>query len=108
MFATALAMIADARPGGVLMHCAGGKDRTGVLAALLLRLVGVPLSAVAQDYERSEHRLGAADSAPGGVIDKVIGAVETEHGSVDGFFLAAGATEADVERVRQRLRGARK
>jgi protein-tyrosine phosphatase len=105
MFATALEAVANARQGGVLIHCAGGKDRTGVLAALLLRLVGVPISAVADDYEHSEHRLGTADSAPTGVIDKVIEAVETAHGSVEAFFVDAGAARADVERVRQRLCG---
>jgi protein-tyrosine phosphatase len=104
LFATAVEVIANARPGGVLIHCAAGKDRTGLLAALLLRLAGVPISTVADDYEHSERRLGTADSAPAGVIDKVIETVETEHGSVEAFFLDAGATPVDVERVRQRLR----
>jgi protein-tyrosine phosphatase len=104
MFATALHVIANARPGGVLMHCAGGKDRTGVLAALLLRLVGVPVATVACDYERSEHRLGIPDSAPAGVIDKVIDTVEAEHDTVDGYFLNAGASNIDIELVRRRLR----
>jgi hypothetical protein len=107
MFATALQVIANARPGGVLVHCAGGKDRTGVLAALLLRLVGVPLATVACDYERSEHRLGILDSAPVGVIDKVIETVEAEYDSVDGFFVNAGASTVDIERVRKRLRSDR-
>ena len=104
LFATALEVIANAREGGVLIHCAAGKDRTGLLAALLLRLVGVPTSAVADDYEHSERRLGMADAAPTGVIDRVIETVETQHGSVETFFLAAGATPVDIERVRQRLR----
>jgi protein-tyrosine phosphatase len=107
MFATALQVIANARQGGVLVHCAGGKDRTGVLAALLLRLVGVPVATVACDYERSEHRLGIRDSAPVGVIDKVIETVEAEHDSVDGFFLNAGASNVDIERLRKRLRSDR-
>jgi protein-tyrosine phosphatase len=103
MFAAALHAIAAARQGGIVIHCAGGKDRTGVLAALVLRLVGVPMADVAHDYERSESRLGLPDSAPAGVIDKVIDALEAEHGNVEGFILAAGAVNSDVERVRQML-----
>jgi protein-tyrosine phosphatase len=103
-FANALRAIADARDGGILAHCVGGKDRTGVLAALLLRLVNVPMHAVVADYERSEVRLGVVDSAPVGVIEEVIRATEARHGNVDGFFVHAGATRAEVSLVRQRLR----
>jgi protein-tyrosine phosphatase len=103
-FANALRAIADARGGGILAHCVGGKDRTGVFAALLLRLVNVPMPAVVADYERSEVRLGVVDSAPAGVIEEVIRTVETRHGNVVSFFLHAGATRAEVSRVRQRLR----
>ena len=39
-FGQALAAIADA--DGVLVHCVGGKDRTGLVSALLPRLAGVP------------------------------------------------------------------
>jgi protein tyrosine/serine phosphatase len=62
-FGLALRAVAEARDGGILIHCVGGKDRTGVLAALLLRLVDVPIPAVVADYEWSERRLGVADSA---------------------------------------------
>jgi protein-tyrosine phosphatase len=104
LFARALRIVAGAGEGGVLVHCLGGKDRTGVLAALLLRLAGVPTATVAKDYHRSEQRLGVADSAPVGVIDRVIDSLEARHGSVEGFFLDSGATLAEVTRVRERLR----
>jgi hypothetical protein len=104
-FAEALAAVARAGPGGVLVHCVGGKDRTGVLAALLLRLAGVPLDAVAADYTRSEERLGVAGSAPRGVIEVVLEALECRHGDAASYFLGSGAAEADVEAVRARLLG---
>jgi protein-tyrosine phosphatase len=104
LFTQALGVVAGAVEGGVLVHCLGGKDRTGVLAALLLRLAGVPTATVADDYHRSEQRLGVPESAPTGVIDRVIASLEARCGSVEGFFLDAGATAADVTRVRARLR----
>jgi protein-tyrosine phosphatase len=45
--------IARARPGGVLFHCMGGRDRTGMIAMLVLALVGVEPEDIAADYERS-------------------------------------------------------
>jgi rhodanese-related sulfurtransferase len=42
----------------VVVHCKSGKDRTGVLVALWLELVGVPREVIAADYAVSEERLG--------------------------------------------------
>ena len=43
--------------GPVLFFCAAGKDRTGLIAALLLSLVGVGDDEIVADYVRSEERL---------------------------------------------------
>ncbi len=58
--ATAINMIAASteREQPVVFHCTAGKDRTGVLAALLLRGLGVPADAVADDYARSSLATG--------------------------------------------------
>jgi protein tyrosine/serine phosphatase len=48
-----LEAIAHAPPGGVLFHCMGGRDRTGMIAMLTLTLVGVAPEVVADDYELS-------------------------------------------------------
>ena len=42
---------ADARTRPLLFHCAAGKDRTGITAAVLLGLLGVPDEAILDDYE---------------------------------------------------------
>ena len=69
-FGRALAAIADAPPAGVvLFHCAGGKDRTGLVSALLLRLAGASIDEIAADYALSEANLNAGprtwiESAP--------------------------------------------
>ena len=47
--ATIMRAIAHAPEGGVVLHCNGGKDRTGMIAALLLELVGVARATIAAD-----------------------------------------------------------
>ena len=55
--AAALAGIADAPAAPVLVHCHAGKDRTGVVVALVLRLAGVEVDAIADDYALSGVQL---------------------------------------------------
>jgi len=50
------ARLAEAR-GGALFHCAAGKDRTGVVAALLLALAGVEPAQIVGDYAETERNL---------------------------------------------------
>jgi protein-tyrosine phosphatase len=57
--AAVVASVADAAPGGVAFHCAGGRDRSGQVSLLLLSLVGVSPEAIAADYALSDERLGA-------------------------------------------------
>jgi protein-tyrosine phosphatase len=45
-----LTMIAEAPEGIVLFHCTAGKDRTGIIAALLLALAGVNADIIVEDY----------------------------------------------------------
>ena len=56
----------NAERGAVLFHCATGKDRAGVVAALLLRLLGADDAAIYADYMRTnetlEHELAQAYS----------------------------------------------
>jgi protein-tyrosine phosphatase len=50
---TILTVIADAASGGVLVHCAAGKDRTGLIASLVLAIAGVDREVIASDYALS-------------------------------------------------------
>lgn len=50
IFRSFLQVVASADERPVLFHCAAGKDRTGVAAALLLTALGTPRAAVMQDY----------------------------------------------------------
>ena len=51
MFATVLNTVAAAPNHAVLVHCTAGKDRTGLSAALIQRLCGVPDEAIWRDYD---------------------------------------------------------
>lgn len=55
-FASALSIIALS-PGTCAFHCAGGRDRTGTLAALLLLSLGAPDEAIISDYVRTEDNM---------------------------------------------------
>lgn len=57
VFVDVLRNIADC-PGGALFHCTAGKDRAGLIAALLLSLSGVSNDDVIQDYALTADRLG--------------------------------------------------
>ena len=121
--AAALRAVAGARPGGVVVHCVGGKDRTGLLAAFLLHLAGVGVDDIAADYALSEQRLrprhdawlAAAETeaererlrriaaTPAAAIVGVFEELASRYGSVEEFLLGAGATATDFDRVRERL-----
>ena len=57
--ARVMSAIAAAPPGGVVIHCHAGKERTGVVAALLLALAGVPDEVIADDYVASDPALAS-------------------------------------------------
>jgi protein-tyrosine phosphatase len=56
-FAAAVVAIAEAPPGAVVVHCHGGKDRTGMVVALALTVAGVPDEEIVADYLLTRERL---------------------------------------------------
>jgi protein tyrosine/serine phosphatase len=123
--AAAVRAVASAPEGGIVIHCAGGKDRTGLLAALLLHLAGVAEEEIAADYALSEERLrprhegwfAAADSeeelerlrriaqTPAESILGVFKELERRYGGADEYLRAAGVTDDELERAQARLHG---
>jgi protein-tyrosine phosphatase len=53
--------IEQAEPGGVLFHCVGGRDRTGLVAIAALAVAGVSPEVIADDYERGAERAHTHD-----------------------------------------------
>jgi protein-tyrosine phosphatase len=125
--AEALAAIARAPDGAVLVHCAAGKDRTGLISALLLGLVEVPAETIAADYamtaellrprerawleglppeERAEREAMIARYAPTAeVMLQVLEGLGERHGGVEPYLRSTGLGQDDLERLRERLVG---
>ena len=124
-FVQAIEAIAGAPPGGVVVHCYAGKDRTGLTCAMLLRLAGVGVDDIAADYglsgdnirpliepwadaapnERERALRWRIGSSPPRVMTDVLAALEQRHGDVRGYLLDAGASPAALDRARDRLFG---
>jgi protein-tyrosine phosphatase len=122
-FASAVEAVATA-PGPVVVHCYGGKDRTGLVAAILLRLAGVPAEVIAEDYALSalrlepRHRRWIADAqdeaerarieritaTPGDAMRAVLDSLDRKYGGVDRYLLDGGLAPDVLEAARSRLR----
>jgi protein-tyrosine phosphatase len=115
----ALAAIAAAGPGPLLFHCVAGKDRTGVIAALLLSLADVVPTAIAADYAASTANLRDAylrryaDSDPAAIIEAVRCPEEAVYNMLDflgraggtrGYLAGIGLGTDEIARLRARLR----
>jgi protein-tyrosine phosphatase len=86
----------------VLVHCAAGKDRTGVVVAMALEAVGCERDAVVADYLASAERINA-------IIERLV-ASPTYRGELEGLDPADRAPRAEtmprfLEIVDQRLNG---
>jgi protein-tyrosine phosphatase len=121
-FGQAFAAVADAE-GTVVVHCMGGKDRTGIVSGLLLRLVGVPHDAIGEDYAVTAANLEPSTSrwipkvadaterakweklrdTPSGAMIRVVQEIERRYGDVASYLRAAGLSDEQVERLRERL-----
>jgi protein-tyrosine phosphatase len=108
-----------------LVHCTAGKDRTGLVVALLQSWLGVADDVVAADYALSAERLHVdddeaiekqqialgvnvrdrpdlLDARPEWMLD-ALAAVREEHGTVENYLLAQGASPEELARLREAL-----
>jgi protein-tyrosine phosphatase len=119
----AIAAVAEASPGTVVVHCLGGKDRTGLVVALLLRLAGVGHLEIAEDYalsgpnlrEMTDAWIAEADSdlernrrtrigeSPAAAMLGVLEELERRYGSVRDYLLAAGVAPERLDAATARL-----
>jgi protein-tyrosine phosphatase len=114
-----LSVIAHASPETLLFHCVAGKDRTGLVAALLLALADVEPAAIAADYAQSGDNLRAeylrryANADPARIIEAVRCPPEgaynmlkflEEAGGVRAYLSGIGLSAAEIGALRARLR----
>ncbi len=109
-----------------VFHCAAGKDRTGVISALLLSLLDVPEETIVADYALSRRNIDAINSRLGSseaysrwmeelpdgawdadpaAMERFLERVRGEHGSFAEWARGAGLADADREALRERLLG---
>lgn len=124
--ARVLQIIADAPPGAVLFHCTAGKDRTGIVAALLLGVAGVADEIIVEDYSltaamiapiiaeitegavargadpQSFQRLLASEPA---TMVATLAFIAAEFGTVQAYLEKIGLSEATITNLRNRLMG---
>jgi hypothetical protein len=111
--AAAVSAVANAPPGGVVISCAKGLDRTGLLAFLLLALVGVSAGDIATDWLMSVERLRPRDPNYGAFVREllanenttVIKSIETTLATVDlpHLLCDGGLAPQDLQALRDRL-----
>src|SRR5262249_49811022 len=124
LMAAVFRAIAAAAPGGVLIHCHAGKDRTGLVSMLLLALVEVPDSLIAEDYSASDRFLqplyeellaGAAHDpvrrerltrdlvCPPETVYETLRFRDDAYGGARAYLESAGVAEQDLQAIRSRL-----
>jgi len=113
--------ITASAPGALpaVFHCAAGKDRTGVLAALLLSALGVPRSVVLADYgltaggmermrawvarehpefaEKMAETPSAFMAALPEAMGEVLAEIDASHGSIEAFVHSIGVSSSTLE-----------
>jgi protein tyrosine phosphatase (PTP) superfamily phosphohydrolase (DUF442 family) len=114
----AVKAVADAEPGCVVVHCSGGKDRTGLISLVLLALAGAEPEEIVADYlltfDRMKQRYAAL-----GIRDQLVAVGErlARHGTsieasltatvaglkLPDYLLAHGLSEADLAALEARL-----
>jgi protein-tyrosine phosphatase len=114
-----LRVIGTASAGPLLFHCVAGKDRTGLIAALLLALADVTPEAIAYDYAASTQNLREAylrrypDAEPQAIIEAVRCPEQGVHNMLDylakfggarAYLEEIGLTPEEIARLRARLR----
>lgn len=124
-FVQAVTLLAESE-GAALFHCTAGKDRTGLLALLLLEVAGVSTETIVEDFALTHDRIGPlrerllADAEKHGVsradFSRLLGAtpdliepaITYLHGRFGGavaYLKGHGVSDATLARVRAKLAG---
>jgi len=125
VFGTLLSNLSRPENLPAVVHCAGGKDRTGIAAALLLSALGVPREHVLEDYALTgqvplqeagslhaalaaaglpEQAADVVLKAPPGPLARCLEELDSRYGSVEAYLLGpAGVPKATLGSLRELL-----
>lgn len=116
-----LTIVADPDSGPTVVHCLGGRDRTGVVIAFILELLGVSDEDIAADYTLTEQGLKRFErwqlehrphwpplapfiaSTPAQAMLTFLTQLRQRHGSVRAYLVNAGLTEEHIVALQQEL-----
>ena len=119
--AEAIGLIADSANAPVVVHCVAGKDRTGIVCALTLAVLGVDDADITADYALSteasarfsawlaETMPGQADvpapflASPVEAMQLFLDELREGHGSVEAYLRSAGVTDEQLAALRDHL-----
>ena len=123
-FARTIEMLAEEHRYPVLINCTAGKDRTGILIAVVMELLDVDDEMIAAEYERSNAAIDGLIAyleqigrKPAGTRRAIrararvsaetmlefLAGVRAEFGSVRGLLASQGVTDETIEALRHRL-----
>ena len=117
-FSRAFVALAEETNLPAVIHCASGKDRTGVTVALLLRVLDVPDEAIVRDYaitDRNMARILARDPvnaerfpehwhrAASETMFRFLAALDAQYGSAVDYLTNAGVPASQLATIRHRL-----
>ena len=123
-FAEVLGKLADPGFGPAVYHCAGGKDRTGIISALLLGLAGVSRDVILDDYTLTSifhyrrSLMGGASAfekpvlsaseyedryCPRDGMARTLAHLDENYGGIEAYVRAIGLTEGQIESLRGML-----
>ena len=118
--AIAVGAIADSEPGMVI-HCLAGRDRTGIVVAVVLSAIGVPDEEIVADYVASDVELAddyvrfkgenldraadvdAAIERRAWTMGEVLTTLRLAFGGADQYLQTAGVSAAQIDAVRAKL-----
>ena len=120
-----LTLISDPTALPLIYHCQGGKDRTGLVTAMILGIVGVSTHVIADDYALTAHYLldryfkefAKPDESstnftwrnyqekycPPKVMSLVLDYMNSSYGSVEGYIKSTGITDSKIQLIRNNI-----
>ena len=105
------------RQGGFVFHCRSGKDRTGLVAAMLLSIAGVPKDTICADFGLSSEYLNEPEltgeelKKPGAyqkgsepeTMKLTLAFLDRSYGGAISYLEAQGVSSAEIELIRNKI-----